>query len=182
MEVSYTLTAEDLRAYLEWSVTQPAVVPVLRRVRVLGTLVFIVLAAVFALSAASAGAPVLYIGAGMMLVGAVIGWFVLPVRMRSLTVSRDITAMTAGKTGYVLGSRTAKIDENGFALLGPGLLASYTWDLVDHVGVGTGVYIFLGVQQAHIVPASAFADGVEMRRFAEAAEGYLRANATAAAL
>lgn len=180
MEVSYTLTAEDLRTYLEWSAGQAALAAQFRRARVSGALVFVAIALIFALSAAARGGTLMLVFTGLLLLGAVAAWFLLPGRFRATYARNGMAALLAGNTAYLLGPRTARISAEGFALSAPGLAASYSWGLVDHIAsAASGVYVFLGSQQAHIVPRSAFATYEDMRRFAEAAAEYHKGKAGA---
>ena len=180
MEVSYTLTAEDLRAYLVWSAGQAATAAQFQRARVMGSLVFVLLAVMFALSAAVDGDALMFTLAGLTLLGAIAAWFLLPGRFRATYARNTLNAMLRGNSAYFLGPRTVRISAEGYSVSGPGLSSSCAWQLVDHVASSAaGVYVFVTATQAHVVPRSAFATHEDMQRFADSAEAYRGSQAVA---
>lgn len=180
MEVSYTLTEDDYRAYVEWMAGQPPTAQALQRWRMTWAIVFVLFAALFAVAGEAGESPVLLILAGVLLVAAAATYLTFGARLRTSHATRSLALLASGKTAYLLGPRTARISAEGFALSGPGLSASYSWAIVDHVDWSpTAVYIFMGGAQAHVVPRSAFGSDEELQAFAQAAQGYLAAQPAA---
>ncbi len=156
MDLSFDVTRDDYVAWADhWSRTD-VVCAQMRSGRVALSLAGLALAVLLALAACD---PVLRVGGAVAgVLAALVWWIVYPTSWRK-AVSRQTQRMVDGSTPALFGGRRYSVDEQGLrfsSLYGGGYLY---WTGIDHVEVGTdGIYVYVAMNSAHIVPRRAFGD------------------------